>query len=209
MTATHGLGNAIRRHFGAHWDRRVYTQGCLSLPSHETRSQPPEVDRSRYYLITILDRQPPDRHNTTHQSALALKQIFKATRPFVLVHEVARPLATPELFARVLTAAQEFSVACPCAPASRRDAVAITDGDFFGEALPLDRVVWTPTPQAFRREILTDALRIARENGWEDASVPPVCVQAGYCVRMIAGERENLKIAFREDWDLARVRLGY
>ena len=134
--------------------------------------------------------------------------LAKATRPFVLVHEVARPLATPELFARVLAAAQEFGAACPCVPASRRDAVAITDGDSFGEALPFDRVVRTQTPQAFRREILTDALRKARENGWENASLPPVCVQAGYCVRMIAGERENLKITFREDWDLARARLG-
>lgn len=134
--------------------------------------------------------------------------LAEATRPLVLLHEVARPLATPELIAQVLAAAREFGAACPCLPASRRDAVAITDGDFFGAALPLDRVVLIQTPQAYRREIISDTLNKARENGWEGASVPPVCVQAGYRVRMIAGERENLKITFREDWELARARLG-
>jgi 2-C-methyl-D-erythritol 4-phosphate cytidylyltransferase len=135
--------------------------------------------------------------------------LAEASRPLILLHEVARPLATPELFARVLAAAREFGAACPCVPVSRRDAVAITDGDFFGEGVPLDRVVRTQIPQAFTREILIDALRKAQENGWENASsVPPLCVRAGYRVRMIAGERENLKITFSEDWDLARARLG-
>lgn len=130
-----------------------------------------------------------------------------ATRPLILLHEVARPLATPELFARVLAAAREFDAACPCVAASRRDAVAIVDGDFFGEGLSRDRVVLTQTPQAYRRELLTDAMSKAQESGWEGSSAPPACARAGHRVRMIPGERGNLKITFREDWKFARDRL--
>lgn len=156
--------------------------------------------------VLLGDKAIPVAGGRTRRQTL-LNVLAAATRPFILLHEVARPLATPELFARVLAAALEFDAACPCVAASRRDAVAIVDGDFFSEDLALDRVVRTQTPQAYRRELLTDAMSKARESGWEGSSAPPACVRAGYRVRMIPGERDNLKITFSEDWDFVRDRL--
>lgn len=139
----------------------------------------------------------------TFETVLAL-----ATRPIVLLHEVTRPLVAPEQFARVLAAASRFGAACPCVAASRRDSLAIADGDFIAEGLSRDRVVRTQIPQAFQRRLLVDTLRKARENKWEASSVVSLCVRAGHRVRAVPGDRENLKITFAEDWEAVRARLG-
>jgi 2-C-methyl-D-erythritol 4-phosphate cytidylyltransferase len=49
---------------------------------------------------------------TRHATVEAL--LARATRPLVLLHEVARPLAPPPLFAAVLEAARDFDAAAPC-----------------------------------------------------------------------------------------------
>ena len=157
--------------------------------------------------VLLGDRAVPVAGGGTRRQTL-LNVLAAATRPLILLHEVARPLATPELCARVLAAALEFDAACPCVAASRRDSIAIVDGDFFGQGLARDRVVRTQTPQAYRRELLADAMLQAEQNGWEDSSAPPACVRAGYRVRMIPGERDNLKITFGEDWDFVRDRIA-
>ena len=134
--------------------------------------------------------------------------LAESTRRFILLHEAARPFTTPDLFIRVLAAAVEFGAACPCVPASCRDALATVDGDFFDKPLPLDSTVKTQTPQAYRRDILTDVFAKARNNGWSTQSVVPLCVEAGYPVRMIPGEDDNLKITFSEDWEAFCDRIG-
>ncbi len=132
----------------------------------------------------------------------------EATRPYILLHEAARPFTTPDLFARVLAAAMETGAACPVVPTSRRDSLAVTDGEYFGEALSRDHVVNLQTPQAFRRAVLADALNMAQKNSLMANSVVPLCKQAGHPVRLVPGADDNLKITFPEDWDAALLRLG-
>lgn len=131
-----------------------------------------------------------------------------ATQPIVLLHEVARPLVAPEQFAQVLAAAAAYGAACLCVAASRRDSLAIAEGDFIGEELSRDTVVRIQTPQAFRRQLLTDTLRTARDNNWQATSVVPLCARAGHHVRAVPGDRNNLKITYAEDWQAVRGRLG-
>ena len=85
-----------------------------------------------------------------------------ATRPLVLLHEVARPLTPASLFADVLREAQASGAAAPCLPVSTRDSLALDDGGFLGAALPRTQVVWIQTPQAYRWVWLADALRRAK-----------------------------------------------
>ena len=92
-------------------------------------------------------------------------------------------------------------------PASRRDALAATDGDFFSKSLSRDTTVTTQTPQVVRRDILIDVFACVRKNGWEEQSIMPLCALAGYPVRMIPGQDDNLKITYSEDWEFARSRL--
>ena len=144
------------------------------------------------------------RHDTVE------RLLARATRPLVLLHEVARPLAPPELFAAVLSAAQEFGAAAPYLPASLRDSVALKDGEFLGASLPRDDVVRTQTPQAFRREMLVEVCREAKASGWLEPSVGTValCARAGHRVRLVPGDPGNVKVTFPEDWERARSKLS-
>ena len=143
------------------------------------------------------------RHDTVE------RLLARATRPLILLHEVARPLAPPELFAAVLSAAHEFGAAAPYLPASLRDSVALKVGEFLGASLPRDDVVQTQTPQAFRREMLVEVCREATANGWLEptVSVPALCARAGRRVRLVPGDPGNVKITFPEDWEAVRSKL--
>jgi 2-C-methyl-D-erythritol 4-phosphate cytidylyltransferase len=144
---------------------------------------------------------------TRHATVEALLE--RATRPLVLLHEVARPLAPPSLFAAVLQAARDFGAAASYVPASTRDSVALDDGGFLGAALPRDQVVKIQTPQAFRRDWLADVFRKAKAQALtEVSSVPPLFFVSGYRVRLVPGSPDNLKITFPEDWESVRSKLA-
>lgn len=131
-----------------------------------------------------------------------------ATRPLVLIHDVARPFLDPEVFAASLSAASTHGAAVAFLPASRRNAVAIRDGEHFGRSLVRDDVILTQTPQTFRRDVLLDALRQARENGWQDVSPAATVNRAGYRVRLVLGSQADLKLTFPEDIDEIRRRIA-
>jgi 2-C-methyl-D-erythritol 4-phosphate cytidylyltransferase len=142
--------------------------------------------------------------NATVQALLA-----RATRQLVLLHDVARPLAPPALFAAVLHAAQTHGAAASYLVASPRDSVALEDGGFLGAALPRDRVVQLQTPQAFRRDWLEDTFRRLDGPVLQQApSVPPLLAEAGYRVRLVPGSPDNIKITFPEDWEIVRAKLS-
>ena len=124
-----------------------------------------------------------------------------ATRPLILLHEVARPMVPAEQFEQVLIAAAKFGAACPCIAASRRDPLAIAESGFIDEGLSRENVVRTQIPQAYQRQLLIDTLRTARENKWQASSVTSLCAQAGYRVRVVSGDRKNIKITYDQDWE--------
>jgi len=130
-----------------------------------------------------------------------------ASRPLVVIHDVAWPFLDPDIFAAALTAASNHGGAVAFVPASRRDAVATRDGDYFNTPLVRDDVILTQTPQAFRREVLLDALRQAKEQGWQDVSPAATVARAGHRVRLVPGSRANLKRTFPEDIDEIRRRI--
>ncbi len=123
----------------------------------------------------------------------------------VLVHDAARPLATPEVFAAVIAAVVEEGVdgAVPGVPV--RDTIKEVD-DAHNVTATLDRtaLVAVQTPQGFR----ADVLRRAHEQGMSDATDDAVLVEAlGGRVRVVPGDPDNLKITTTDDLRDAQHRL--
>lgn len=133
--------------------------------------------------------------------------LARATRRLILLHEAARPLTPPKLFSEVLAAADTFGAATAVFPVGRRDSLALRDGEFLGSALPRDDVIATQTPQAFDAGMLAAVVDEARRRGWDEASIPTLCVRAGRRVRLVPGDAANVKITFPEDWKAARRSL--
>ncbi|MGH2377441.1 MAG: IspD/TarI family cytidylyltransferase [Candidatus Limnocylindria bacterium] len=117
------------------------------------------------------------------------------------IHDAARPFAPPALFARCVNAASESGsgvAGIPLADTVRR-------ADEAGRSLEeLEREgLWQiQTPQAFRRDLLERARAAAGARGFTDDAA--AVVACGERVRMVHGDRRNLKITTFEDLAYAR-----
>jgi 2-C-methyl-D-erythritol 4-phosphate cytidylyltransferase len=122
----------------------------------------------------------------------------------VIVHDAARPLATPALFNAVVDAV--IAGADAAVPG-----LAITDtvkriardggSTVVRATVPRDELVMVQTPQAFKRESLERA-HAAGGDATDDAAL--VEAQGG-CVVVVPGEVDNIKITLPEDLDKVAV----
>jgi 2-C-methyl-D-erythritol 4-phosphate cytidylyltransferase len=125
----------------------------------------------------------------------------------VVVHDAARPLVTPELFALTLAALEDAD--CAIAAARVTDTIKEAGGD--GRvAATLDRSrLWAvQTPQAFRREALEraldvgdDVLAAATDDAW-------LVERAGGSVRVVESSPANLKVTTVHDLQVAELLLS-
>lgn len=132
-----------------------------------------------------------------------------ATCEWVLVHDAARPLLTPEIIGRGLAAARETGASVAATPV--RDTLKRVAG---GESAPrvahtVDRAaLWAAqTPQVFRAAVLRRAFAEAGERAaafTDDASL----VEAmGHPVAVFHGGSHNVKVTFPEDLALVEALL--
>lgn len=121
----------------------------------------------------------------------------------ICIHDAARPLASPELFASVIAAVRAGADgAVPGLPLA--DTVKQVDGDGWVTATP-DRatLVAVQTPQAFR----ADVLRRAHEGGSEGTDDAALVEVIGR-VRVVPGEPANRKLTRPDDLAWAEAELG-
>jgi 2-C-methyl-D-erythritol 4-phosphate cytidylyltransferase len=125
----------------------------------------------------------------------------------VVVHDAARPLATPELFERTLAGLEDAD--CAIAAARVTDTVKEADGDGRVTAtLDRSRLWAVQTPQAFRREALQraldvgdDVLAAATDDAW-------LVERAGGTVRVVESSPANLKVTTAHDLLVAGLLLS-
>ena len=129
--------------------------------------------------------------------------IVREMADIVVVHDAARPLVSGDLIRRTVTAAAETGAAIAALPAL--DTVKRSGpGDLIAVTLPRDEIYLAQTPQAFRVQVLSDALALA-----EDATDEAMLAErAGHPVRLVAGDRRNVKITTPDDMTLAEQFLG-
>ena len=121
----------------------------------------------------------------------------------VCVHDAARPLATAELFARVIEAVRAGATGAIPALAVT-DTIKVVDGSGVVTATP-DRstLVAVQTPQAFAAA----ALRAAHAGGGDSTDDASLVEAAGGRVVVVAGEAWNRKITEPDDLAWARAWL--
>jgi 2-C-methyl-D-erythritol 4-phosphate cytidylyltransferase/2-C-methyl-D-erythritol 2,4-cyclodiphosphate synthase len=138
----------------------------------------------------------------------------------IVIHDAARPFASADLIARTIAAAAEDGAAL--AAVSARDTVkrgAFAAGRtgqagrqavegarmlVVAETLPRDSIYLAQTPQAFRREVLRDALALG-EAGSEATDEATLAERAGHTVRLVEGEPANIKNTTPDDLIVAEA----
>jgi 2-C-methyl-D-erythritol 4-phosphate cytidylyltransferase len=130
----------------------------------------------------------------------------------VIVHDAARPLATPELFEQALEAlalAPEADAVIAATPVS--DTIKEVGDDGRSVARTLDRArLWAvQTPQVFRRAALERALAEASDELLSQATDDAWLIErAGGVVHVIGSDPGNLKITTPEDLRVAELLLA-
>ena len=124
-----------------------------------------------------------------------LEALAGAPPDFVLIHDVARPLVSHDLIARIVDAVAATGAAAP--------ALAVTDALWRGAgglvAGTIDRTgLWrAQTPQGFRFDAILAAHRAHKGGAADDVEVARA---AGMDVAIVPGDERNLKITGPEDF---------
>ncbi|BEQ14252.1 2-C-methyl-D-erythritol 4-phosphate cytidylyltransferase [Desulfoferula mesophila] len=126
---------------------------------------------------------------------------------WLVVHDAARPLARPELFARVLAAAAQTGAAIAAVPAADTIKQA-GEGDLAQSTLDRSQLWLVQTPQVFRRDLLERALAQATADGFYATDEAGLVERMGEKVKLVMGSRDNLKITTPEDLALAQGIMG-
>jgi 2-C-methyl-D-erythritol 4-phosphate cytidylyltransferase len=130
----------------------------------------------------------------------------------VIVHDAARPLATPRLFEQVLQELERHpEAAAVIAAAPVADTIKEVSADGATVARTLDRsTLWAvQTPQVFRRAALERALASASDEELGRATDDAWLVErAGGTVRILGSDPGNMKITTPEDLRVAELLLA-
>ncbi|SDF47171.1 2-C-methyl-D-erythritol 4-phosphate cytidylyltransferase [Desulfovibrio legallii] len=134
---------------------------------------------------------------------LGLEALPPRTR-FALVHDAARPFASPALVARVCAALQQGAAGVvPALPVT--DTIKTVEGDRVLATLPRHSLAAVQTPQGFRCDVLHRAHQAALAAGNGPATDDAALLEAlGEEVRVVPGEAANVKLTRPEDLSLLR-----
>jgi 2-C-methyl-D-erythritol 4-phosphate cytidylyltransferase len=126
----------------------------------------------------------------------------------IVVHDGARPLATPALFQRAIRALGDCDCEGIIAAVPVVDTVKEVEGGWVIRTPDRRRLWAVQTPQCFRAPALLDAHERAFHEGVWATDDAALLERYRYRVRVVEGELTNLKITFASDLILAEALLG-
>ncbi len=117
----------------------------------------------------------------------------------VLIHDAARPFVSEDLIGRVLEGTLRYGACIPILPVC--DTVKVVEADFIARTLDRKSLGLAQTPQGFERSLLEDAFSEGARLGIEATDEAALVECQGYKVRVVAGEKSNVKITWQSDLD--------
>ncbi|MBC7330736.1 2-C-methyl-D-erythritol 2,4-cyclodiphosphate synthase [bacterium] len=121
------------------------------------------------------------------------------------IHDGARPFLSPLLLQACLEAGEKFGAVVPALPIYDT----IKKGhDWVEETISREGLYTIQTPQVFRAELIREAHKRAYEEGYLATDDASLVERMGVKVRMIKGEKTNIKITDPEDLETAEKLIG-
>ncbi len=116
---------------------------------------------------------------------------------WVAIHDAARPFVSPEEVRSVVEAAQSDAAAILASPT--QDTLKIVDDQAVVETLDRSRCYSAQTPQVFKLDLLREAHRKARAEGFVGTDDAHLVERLGVNVRVVFGSARNRKITHPDD----------
>lgn len=123
---------------------------------------------------------------------------------YVAVHDAVRPFIKAARITECLHTAAETGAAIIGVPV--KDTIKRVDGKNIIKDTPDRSKLWqAQTPQIFRKEMYDDAYRYAGKHDVEVTDDASLFEAAGMKVRIVEGDRENLKLTYPVDFRIAEM----
>ncbi len=123
--------------------------------------------------------------------------------PYVLIHDAARPLCPREVIIRVI---EEMKQSGAAVPGINPDSSVRYEKPAESVCLDRNRVFLLQTPQGYRTEDIVKAYKTKKKSGYTDSSA--VAEEAGIKVKIVDGDKGNIKITARGDYENIIKRTG-
>jgi len=125
---------------------------------------------------------------------------------WVMIHDGVRPFASLKLIEETWMAAQKTGASIAALPAT--DTIKrVLDGKV-AETISRDEIWLVQTPQVFRKDLILEAYRQARERGWAGTDDAFFVERLGVSVVAVKGEASNIKVTTPGDLEWAEWRLA-
>ena len=143
---------------------------------------------------------------TRQESVYNGLQALPSEAEFVLIHDGARCLATPNLFDRCTEALQSCDGFVAAVPV--KDTIKVVNATGVIESTPDRSQLWAAqTPQGFSVALLKQCHEAGRKNAWEVTDDAALFEQCGRSVNIVQGEETNLKVTTPVDLAIAEFIL--
>jgi len=124
----------------------------------------------------------------------------------VLIHDGARCLVTPDLFARCARALQDCKGLIAAIPV--KDTIKVVDDQaVICDTPDRDRLWAAQTPQGFVVEVLKDCHKTGKTSAWQVTDDAALLEKCGFPVKIVEGEETNLKVTTPIDLAIAEFIL--
>jgi 2-C-methyl-D-erythritol 4-phosphate cytidylyltransferase/2-C-methyl-D-erythritol 2,4-cyclodiphosphate synthase len=201
------VGAAMPKQLLAIGDRPILQRSFDTLDAHEGIHEivialPAELAASPPAFL-ISSRKPVRIVDGGARRQDSVARAFASTAPnadVVVIHDAARPFASPELFTRVIAAAAKGGAAIAALQAQDtvKQATSAAGISVVAKTVPRESIYLAQTPQAFTREVLAEAIQqsSALAPATDEAALAE---QAGHAVCLVDGEAGNIKITTEHD----------
>ena len=123
----------------------------------------------------------------------------------VAVQDGARPLITWEVIDRTVRAANTYGAAAPAVPV--KDTIKVVQGGLVAETPDRSTLQAVQTPQVFDIDLLSGALKKAREDGAAVADDCSAVERLSMSVKIVEGDERNIKVTTPIDLKVAEILL--
>jgi 2-C-methyl-D-erythritol 4-phosphate cytidylyltransferase/2-C-methyl-D-erythritol 2,4-cyclodiphosphate synthase len=164
----------------------------------------------KLYKKVSLIKGGSERAYSVYNALLSLKN---SKSEIVVIHDVARPNITEKLISRGIETAKIYGSAIPAIPLV--DTIKVINKDRIINTIPRDGIYQIQTPQIFNKDLISYAYFVWSKN--KDRFIPTddssLLENLGISPRIYEGDRENIKITYREDMNMInqppQFRIGY
>lgn len=136
---------------------------------------------------------------TRHDSVLnGLKVLRPDKNDFIIVHDAVRPFITVKKIRELMKEVKDCNAVIPGLRINDTTKE-VSRNNIIRKTIPRENLWIVQTPQLFRYDILKKAFKKADENKFKGTDESSIVEYAGYKVKIIEGEKTNIKITTKED----------